>query len=125
MSWWKAILSVLCLATWLPATQHCQLEKLPGLEFLACPTDTPGNSDCEGDSCDVVEHGAYKTPDNRPVASLKMALSVAWVLSDCYDTEQLAGGLADISNLAPPDIPQGWQFLTRAAPSPRAPSFAS
>src|SRR5436309_11555413 len=60
----KAIVSVLCLGIWLPATQHCRLENLPGLEFLQCATDTPGKSDCQGDSCDTVEHGAYRVPDN-------------------------------------------------------------
>jgi hypothetical protein len=115
--------SLLCLAVWLPATQHCQLEKLPGLAFLACATDTQGNSDCQGDSCDVVEHGAYKSPDNQQVAPSEMALIVAGFLSDCYRCEPLAGGLADIR--IAPDLSQTWQFLTRAASSPRAPSFAS
>jgi hypothetical protein len=59
---WKSIASVVFLAIWLPATHHCQLEKLPGLGFLRCATDA-GESHCGEDSCDVVEHGAFKAPD--------------------------------------------------------------
>src|SRR4051812_3003890 len=52
---------------WVPITSHCQLEKVPGLEFLHCASDTPGNSDCQGDGCQVIESGFYKISDNSAV----------------------------------------------------------
>src|SRR6185369_9668721 len=41
------------LVLWVPTTTHCYLEKIPGLEFLQCASDT-GNSSCEGDGCQTV-----------------------------------------------------------------------
>jgi hypothetical protein len=67
---WKTVLSVLCLAMWLPATQHCKLEQLPGLGFLQCAGESADESDCASDSCQTVEHGAYKTPDNQTIFSV-------------------------------------------------------
>ena len=74
---WKAVLSLLCLAFWLPATQHCSLENLPGLSFLRCAGDTDGKSDCAGDSCDTVEKGSYKPSDNSRVAPAPVLLAIA------------------------------------------------
>src|SRR5258707_13241641 len=122
---WKAIVSLLCLAIWLPATQHCRLENLPGLGFLQCETDSPGKSDCQGDSCDVVERGMYKAPDSQQVTPPPVPLMLAWMHSEFQVAEQGKGSQLQVPTSPPPDIPKGWQFLTRTASPPRAPSFAS
>jgi hypothetical protein len=79
VSRWKAIVSLLCLAIWLPATQHCRLENLPGLAFLQCAGDADGQPDCQGDSCDAVERGVYKTPDSSDVAAAFLAVVLDYV----------------------------------------------
>ena len=122
---WKAILSLLCLAIWLPATQHCSLENLPGLSFLRCAGDTDGKSDCAGDSCDTVEKGSYKPSDNSRVAPAPVLLAVMASLQ--LESESLHSQIAslEVATFPPPDLPKGWQFMTRTAAPPRAPSFVS
>ena len=53
------------LALWLPATFHCQLESIPGLEFVRCASDTSNQSDCSDDGCCAVEKQQYKSEQNR------------------------------------------------------------
>src|SRR5438046_1005688 len=66
---WLRTVPTLALALFWPlAVMHCKLECVPGLEFLRCASDTPTSSDCQGDGCETVESGAYKTPDNQNVA---------------------------------------------------------
>ena len=119
---WKAIFSLLSLAMWLSATQHCKLENLPGCGFLRCATDTPGNSDCQGDSCDAVERGMYKNPDSQQVTAPPVPLVLAWMISEFQVPEPGEATLIEVPTSAPPDLPKGWQFLTRTAAPPRAPT---
>jgi len=111
------------LALWLPATLHCQLESIPGLEFVRCASDTPDQSDCSGDGCCAVEKSQYKSEQHRhtvpvflPIASAPL-LSVATIQPD-------ETGLG-ILTTAPPEFLKTWQFALRTASPPRAPSFAS
>ena len=122
---WKAILSVLCLAMWLPATQHCNLENVPGLGFLRCAGDTAEKSNCNGDSCDTVEKGSYRPSDNTRVGPAPILLAL--VVSLHLQSESLRSQDANPGAVTfpPPDLPRGWQFITRSAAPPRAPSFAS
>jgi len=114
---------VMMLALWLPATLHCQLESIPGLEFVRCASDTPDQSDCSGDGCCAVEKSQYKSEQHRqkvpvflPLSSSPL-LSVATMLPD----ETCLG----IPTAAPPELLKTWQFALRTASPPRAPSFAS
>src|SRR5436309_2320377 len=122
---WKAILSVLCLAIWLPATQHCRLENIPGLTFLRCATDTPGASDCEGDACQSIEHGAYKAPDNGDFTTIT-AVAQFLPLDDALlaDSENRSATMALVSD--PPRLqPESWQSYSPRALPIRGPSCFS
>jgi hypothetical protein len=121
---WKAIFGLLCLAIWLPATQHCQLEKVPGLGFLRCAGDRGESSDCAGDSCAAVEKGSYKPADYQRVAPAPVILAAAHSFELCAD-EFRKDLCFEVPTFPPPDLPGGWQFLTRTALPIRAPSFAS
>jgi hypothetical protein len=110
---------------WLPVSVHCQLEQLPGLEFLSCcdheDTTAPHQDDgCEGDACAVVEAGLYKTEERQVALPAPMietpngpAVSVAPI------TISLVPLLPDTS---PPELSRFWQFSLRAALPIRAPS---
>ena len=113
----------LVLALWLVATQHCKLESIPGLEFLQCASDTATHSDCDGDSCASVEGGAYKLSDNQRVTPV--LLMVASVALPCAEDTAAAGCFSKPPPSPPPEIPKAWQFITRTASPPRAPSFVS
>ena len=115
---------MLCLAIWLPATHHCQLERLPGLAFLECAGDADGQSDCEGDSCDVVERGVYKTPDSADVAAALIAVLVEndlVLMAAPSEAAVPAYIVRDDSAL----LPQRWQSYSVLAAPIRGPSLLS
>jgi hypothetical protein len=106
---------------WVPITSHCVLEKLPGLQFFQCASDTQQESDCNGDSCAQVETASYKvskTQTSVPLPPLTVLLQVSLV--EILPAQQPLPATA-----APPEIPKGWQFSFRTALAPRAPSFVS
>ena len=115
----KVLMALMLAVLWLPVTMHCALEVLPGLDFLIC-CDHEGavpheDDDCGADACATVESGFYKLQDHEDLLSALSEIVVghAWI----------AGDPCLISVSPPPtDLTAGWQFTTRAAPLPRAPS---
>jgi hypothetical protein len=123
-------LFVLVLVTlWVPATVHCKLEELPGLQFLSCcdhgESAPHQDDDCAVDACAVVEGGLYKVAN--PKVDIHAPATV--VVLDLFDLEVSDPDAARfrIRQLSEksPDLPLTWQFTLRAALSPRAPSFVS
>jgi hypothetical protein len=115
----------LFLVLWLPVTSHCQLEKVPGLEFLQCASDTPENSNCEGDACQTIESGQYKISDNSqtvPVPVFQVLPTVKLSQTECV---QPVFGPLRLLTCAPPELPPCWRFILRAALPVRAPSLVS
>jgi hypothetical protein len=112
----------------LPASAHCQLESVPGLEFLACQTPAPASnpdSHCGDSGCCAAEKSQYKTeqlrvslpsPDLLPVTFAPL-LTPANSLPD-----EVSLG---ILTAAPPQLLKTWQFASRTALPVRAPSIAS
>jgi len=129
MKWLKTIATFGLLSLWLSATNHCKLEEIPGLSFLACCDHSAAphqDSDCDTDGCAQVEDGLYKTEDSNVAAQAPLL-----VLTVCLD-EIIAETLAalpplraNFSTVALPELPVTWQFSFRTALPPRAPSFAS
>ncbi len=119
----------LVLALWLPATDHCRLEALPGFHFLAscCSEDTgsePAHS-CESDFCGEIETGCYKAADTSspvlPVPAVVALFTTTTVPALAPEGSRCAHAIA---GEPPLDLPEGWRFLQRAAPAIRAPAFA-
>jgi len=112
------------LALWLPLTQHCKLESIPGLEFLRCAPDAASNSDCSDDGCAAVESALFKCPDNS-----NQIFSPALVWAVFPSPVLPPASVAEANNLrsdaAPPELPTSWQFSLRTALPVRAPSLAS
>ena len=123
----KAFALLLALL-WVPMISHCDLEHLPGMEFIACcdlstPEPHP-DDDCETDGCVIVESGHYKT-EERPVCIPTPSL-IAVLLSSLVTVE------APVSIPPAPDVdsfkgdpPQCRVFTLRLALPPRAPSSAA
>jgi hypothetical protein len=123
----RNILLVVTALLWLPASAHCQLEFLSGLEFLQCETQAPSshnpNEDCS--NCCAVEKSQCRVEHERLTipAPVLLPAPFAPVLST---TAALPAEVSpDLRTLAPPELPQRWHFLTRTAPPARAPSLAS
>jgi hypothetical protein len=122
------MLTLMLVALWPLVTSHCKIEQLPGFGFLACVGEKPEAShqeDCETDSCAAVESGLYKTEDGRqtvptPPASMSLILTASLL-----EAAQSAGADNVAVDVAPSDLRTSWQFSSRAALPPRAPSLLS
>jgi len=119
-----AIVALVMLALWVPITMHCQLEKIPGLEFLHCSDDTSSH-DCKGDGCQTVESGGYKVENNQ--AAIFATLNAVVLLETFLPLEPPPPAVAPftVTKAVPPELPTCWQFFFRTALPPRAPSLAS
>ena len=106
---------------WVPVTSHCAWENVSGLQFFKCATDTPENSDCDGDGCAQLEKATYKTSDPQVTPSLPLLTLLFQVLV----IEPAVSEQSILASAPPPEIPAGWQFSFRTALPPRAPSFVS
>jgi hypothetical protein len=118
------------LAFWLLATQHCGLESAglfaahhDGTEPSGCCTSSNG---CATDGCATVENGAYRLDNGAPAIAAPALSSCLWVASS--NLELILRELrVDVSFRGHFDrsldwLPT-WQFVQRAALSPRAPSL--
>jgi hypothetical protein len=123
MTWLQKIVAALFVVLWLPTTMHCSLEKLPGLEFLHCSSDT-ATADCK-DECQTIESGLYKVSDHPIVVPAPVLGFVCAVLVDVRAFHEVACTAINRCADSPPDLPQRWQFLLRTATPARAPSCLS
>jgi hypothetical protein len=128
MTWLSKTMAMFLALVWLPVASHCDLEHLPGLEFLACcdhaDTAPHQDDDCETDLCASVESGICKTEEqgvSAPFPDLWPALLAARTGEEWADSA--APRIATTSDAI--ELPQRWLFLHRAALPVRAPSFAS
>jgi len=117
------------VALWPLVVSHCDLEQLPGFQFLACgngDADTPHQEkQCDTDSCATVESGLYKTESGYlEVPTPSVALS-PFLTASLLEAARLDFANNATFDPAPPEIPSAWQFLLRTALPPRAPSFVS
>ena len=129
MQWLRNSLVILLVALWLPASVHCQIESLTGLEFLACtaspdgPANTP-TSHCETGCCSI-EQGQCQA--EQP--SLRIALPAS-LLVGVAPPLKVATALPDATSLGilrtePPPSLTTWHFAFRTALPARAPSQVS
>ena len=124
--YFRNIFFALAAFIWLPVSAHCQLETVPGLEFLRCASDAQNsNGHCTDTGCCSAEKSQYKaeqlrltlpSPDLLPI-SLVPLLTPANSLPD-----EVSLG---ILTAAPPQLLKSWQFTSRTALPVRAPSIAS
>jgi hypothetical protein len=114
---------------WLPASVHCQLESLPGLEFFQCVVDEqlacdPGK-DCGDCGCFAVEQSQYKSEHIRLTLPSPDLLPISFTpllpLASTLPVEVCVG----ILTAAPPQLLKTWHFASRTALPGRAPSLAS
>lgn len=119
---------MLMLSLWGLATLHCDLEQMPGFEFLAfCHSEDASShqdEDCHSDGCSDVESGLYRIEEQA--ASAPVPLLVSSFLPPGWETTPpLARPQPVLLNGSPPDLPKAWQFSYRTALPPRAPPLAT
>lgn len=112
---------ILALA-WVPITSHCSWESVIGGDFFKCAAAEQGDCSNDGDDCALVESGSYKVSDTRLEISAPVFAVVFLPLPvlSIPTFQQVAPTTA-----APSEIPASWQFVSRTALPPRAPSLVS
>jgi len=123
--YFRSILFALAAFLWLPASMHCELETVPGLEFLSCDNDAqPSHSPCSDGCCSVEKsHYQFQSVQTKPALPNSTGIMVPlnhWVAKPLPIKLEV-----EISSSSPPELFAGWQFLSRTAASPRSPSVAS
>jgi hypothetical protein len=117
--------ALVVLVLWGLAAMHCQLETLPGLDFLksCCLGESAASSpnDCGSEGCCAVEDGNYRSEEQT--ASAPQPFFVLALLSPAIEVP-LPELRADsvITYPSPPELSKVWQFSHRTALPPRAPS---
>ena len=114
---------------WLPAYAHCELETLPGLEFLHCSIDAKAPADankgCNDCGCCAVEKSQYRAISTSLNASASGLLPVFFApLLESFQPLPAEVG-AGFPTTAPPGLLPSRHFLSRTALPIRAPSLAS
>jgi len=119
--------ALLLVALWLPATLHCQLEKV-GLDALfACADQTEqagqaGDGTCTDDGCQTVESGQILIAKSRVDLNLLPALACACHLCLFHVAPPVPAPeifAAHQDEMLP--VQRTWQFARRAALPARAP----
>jgi hypothetical protein len=121
---------MLLLALWLPVTQHCNLVAtglLTDHSTHYCTGDctpTPATDSCGADHCQSVEDSTYRpSVDTLKVDAPVFALLTCWCCLHAISPATIAIPLLTPAGTSPPpELAPSWLFMTRAAPSPRAPS---
>jgi len=118
-------MAVLLALLWVPLISHCDLEHLPGMEWIACcdsaQAEPHQNDDCASDVCASVESGHYKT-EEQPVSAPQPCLFPT-LLSQALSLHSADLPPASACPVAVrEELPRRWAFTLRLALSPRAPS---
>ena len=124
----KTVLILLLTLFWAAASNHCKLEQVPGLDFLACtdhaheaPSEDKG---CEADGCSF-EGQLYKVEKSQVSFSAPTFL-FTFLLSPLFDELSAFKAVSHaLPDAAPMVLPRVWQFSYRTALPPRAPSLLS
>ncbi|MCC6414732.1 MAG: hypothetical protein IT582_02335 [Opitutaceae bacterium] len=125
------ITAFLLLALWLPATQHCGLEAA-GLFGDAMECHEPDGcatpheeSHCDTDNCQPIENTAYKSSLNAIHVAAPLALTCLCCLHEITPETIVVPLVSPERANPPPELAPTWQFVARAALSPRAPTTVS
>ena len=116
--------SLVLLVLWVPITTHCCWEGVIGGDLFKCAPLAAEKGDCsnDGDSCSSVESGSYKVSDVTPDLPAPVFSVVLFELPVLVTMPSLE---AASQTAAPDEILTTWQFVSRSALPPRAPSFVS
>jgi len=125
----RSIAALVLALIWLPATLHCGLKAAGWLESVetACCADhdeAPGEqpAGCSHNTCGLVESGEYQPATHfLKVATSATVVCFSSLMEFVPETLRVPESDAPAEAESPPEIPRTWQFVARAALSPRAP----
>lgn len=123
------LFAVVWVALWLLATQHCGLEAAGIFEQHTAVDQTccaGGEPHCSHDGCDTVENGSYRIDSDAAIVPMPQFAECFCLI--CFTLSapplEIAAGDSPCEYIERPlDWVPTWQFVQRAARSPRAPSL--
>ena len=117
---------MLCLAIWLPATQHALMEQAGLIHQGTAGSQHDDDHDAADGIC-VNAASHVQAPQSSPHVSFPpLAQLELWLAASAV----LDGSVAEASGpappgVAPPELPQTWHFSLRTSLPARAPSYLS
>ena len=125
MSRLRSFTSLLLLTLWLPATLHCALEMgSPFDSASACCTGenaAVGDDHCAIDNCAVLESNLVRPVGDDLVVPAPVLLTCLCCLIESTPETIIVPTVSPERTHCPPELARTWQFVERAALSPRAP----
>lgn len=124
----KTVLSLIVLALWSACTINCEIVNLTAAEMSPCCDEqggkqqqTPAQSDhCV---CSWVKSGGYIA--EKTAVPLLLPVCLPLFALPAYSEVPMPDAQAKELTCSPPELLTSWQFSSRTALSPRAPSFVS
>lgn len=119
----KRVFVLLLALAWVPMMAHCNLEAIPGFQFLTCDTSEASPDSHCGEGCCSFESSSYH------VESSKLTPPIVFVTLLCdflfFEPKDLGLDPERRPFAIPPELSKTWQFVFRTALPVRAPSIAS
>ena len=124
-----SFIACLLAVLWLPATVHCELDAAGLLlhEHGSESTDTDCATACEIDNCAVVEDGEFKNATHVAKAAapvLALCVTQIVVVPAASEATELFASVSPDTSDSPPELARTWQFISRTALLPGAPSYS-
>jgi hypothetical protein len=122
----RNIFFALAAFLWLPAAAHCQLEAIPGLEFLHCACDQQScQEDCKNCACCAVEKCQYRSEQPPLTVPTPDLLPLSPAPEPPEDIAIPVEASRDSITAAPPYLLSSRHFHFRTVLPARAPSLAN
>jgi hypothetical protein len=117
-----AFVAAALLVIWIPATSLCAAENAGLIPSSGCCDDSPAAAEAP---CCALASAAYKFDgSSQVILGPPLAMSIASTDLGTSDSGSSPGTRIE-TDVSPPELCHTWQFIARAAASPRAPSLAS
>ena len=124
----KTVMTLMLVALWATASNHCRLEQFSVFDFLVCcdhdEASPHQDKNCETDGCSF-ETQLYKTESGRVPVTAPAPLFAIFLFSEGAELSAPSSVDHFLPDAAPMELPRIWQFSPRTALPPRAPSLLS
>jgi len=122
----KTVLTLMLVALWATASNHCRLEQFSCFDFLVCCDHDEAaphqDTDCDTDGCSF-ETQLYKTESRQVSVAAPAFLFAAFLLAEEPGLSASPSVKNTLPDAAPMELPRVWQFYHRTALPPRAPTL--
>ena len=116
------------LVLWGPATSFCYAERAGWIDKDDCCTQSENlpREEASGEfACCMLASANYKVDEEQPATPLYVLSLLPHFLLSTDDNLSRAPDSGDAPAVAPPELRLTWQFSSRTALPPRAPSLVS